>query len=136
MRFAFLTGTVLMAATLHAQSAPSAIFADLPADSAHPASLVEIAVPSHGAQLLGAFYLASGAVPHPTAIIYHGFPGYEQNLDLAQALRRAGYNVLAVQTAEGYASRACRKDVGCHLPQTPRVCRVEANLRMLRSPVW
>jgi dienelactone hydrolase len=53
-------------------------------------------VPSHGAQLLGAFYLASGSRPHPAAIIYHGFPGYEQNLDLAQTLRRAGYNVLAV----------------------------------------
>lgn len=96
MRSAFLAGILLVTATLHAQSAPSAIFADLPADSANPASLVEIAVPSHGAQLLGAFYLASGAGPHPTAIIYHGFPGYEQNLDLAQALRRAGYNVLAI----------------------------------------
>jgi uncharacterized protein len=53
-------------------------------------------VPSHGAQLLGAFYLASGISAHSTAVIYHGFPGYEQNLDLAQALRRAGYNVLAV----------------------------------------
>lgn len=35
----------------------------------------------------------------PEAVSYlflHGFPGYEPNLDLAQALRRAGYNVLAV----------------------------------------
>jgi dienelactone hydrolase len=95
MRSAFLAVTLLIAATLHAQTS-SPISADPPADSANPASLVEIAVPSHGAQLLGAFYLASGAGPHPTAIIYHGFPGYEQNLDLAQALRRAGYNVLAV----------------------------------------
>jgi dienelactone hydrolase len=85
-----------MAAGLGAQIPSSAISADPPADSANPASLVEIAVPSHGAQLLGAFYLASGSAPHPTAIIYHGFPGYEQNLDLAQTLRRAGYNVLAV----------------------------------------
>jgi len=96
MRSALLAGTLLMAAALHAQTASSPISSDPPADSANPASLVEIVVPSHGAQLLGAFYLASGAGPHPTAIIYHGFPGYEQNLDLAQALRRAGYNVLAV----------------------------------------
>jgi uncharacterized protein len=95
MRSAFLAGTLLMAAALNAQTS-SPISVDPPADSANPASLVEIAVPSHGAQLLGAFYLASGAQPHPTAIIYHGFPGYEQNLDLAQVLRRAGYNVLAV----------------------------------------
>ena len=96
MRSAFLAGMLFMTAALHAQSAPSAIFADPPADSSNPASLVEIVVPSHGAQLLGAFYLASGTQSHPTVIIYHGFPGYEQNLDLAQALRRAGYNVLAV----------------------------------------
>src|SRR5271155_4137168 len=58
------------------------------ADSINAASLVEIAAPSHGAQRLAAFYLASGSRPHPTAIIHHGFPGYEQNLDLAQTLRR------------------------------------------------
>lgn len=72
------------------------VSADPPADSANPASLVEIAVPSHGVQLLGALYTAAGASPHPAAIIYHGFPGYEQNLDLAQTLRRAGYDVLVV----------------------------------------
>lgn len=85
-----------MVAALHAQTSSSPISGDPPADSVNPPSLVEIAVPSHGAQLLGAFYLASGSRPHPAAIIYHGFPGYEQNLDLAQTLRRAGYNVLAV----------------------------------------
>ena len=39
-------------------------------------------------------YLASGAEPHPTLLLLHGFPGNEQNLDLAQAARRAGWNVL------------------------------------------
>jgi pimeloyl-ACP methyl ester carboxylesterase len=91
-----LIGALSLTATLYAQAPSSPISVDPPADSASPASLVEIAVPSHGAQLLGAFYLASGSHLHPTAIIYHGFPGYEQNLDLAQTLRRAGYNVLAV----------------------------------------
>ncbi len=52
-------------------------------------------IPSHGTDLLGVLYLAAGAGPHPTAILFHGFPGYEQNLDLAQALRSAGWNVLA-----------------------------------------
>jgi len=51
---------------------------------------------SHGSTLLGVFYLAAGADPHPTAVLLHGFPGYEQNLDLAQALRAHGWNVLAV----------------------------------------
>ena len=53
-------------------------------------------VPSHGEKLLGVFYLAAGADRHPTLILMHGFPGFEQNLDLAQAIRRAGWNVLAV----------------------------------------
>lgn len=46
--------------------------------------------------LLGIFYLAAGPGPHPTAVIFHGFPGYEQNLDIAQALRAHGWNVLAM----------------------------------------
>ncbi len=96
MRSALVAGALLTAAALQAQTSDSAISADPAVDSNNPASLVEIAVPSHGAQLLGALYLAAGSGPHPTAIIYHGFPGYEQNLDLAQTLRRAGYNVLAV----------------------------------------
>jgi uncharacterized protein len=71
----------------------------LPA-SAQPAqpraSMAQMVLPSHGRDLLGIFYLAAGAGPHPTAILFHGFPGYEQNLDIAQALRRAGWNVLAM----------------------------------------
>ena len=53
-------------------------------------------LPSHGSNLLGVFYLAAGAGPHPTAIVFHGFPGFEQNLDIAQALRAHGWNVLAM----------------------------------------
>src|SRR5215469_17858555 len=81
--------------TAHAQI-PSAIAADPAPDKAAPASMVQLSVPSHGQQLLGVFYLAAGAGPHPTAIVMHGFPGYEQNLDIAQSLRRAGWNVMAV----------------------------------------
>lgn len=46
--------------------------------------------------LYGIFYLAAGEGPHPTAIIFHGFPGFEQNLDIAQYLRAHGWNVLAM----------------------------------------
>lgn len=46
--------------------------------------------------LLGVFYFAAGTEPHPTAILLHGFPGFEQNLDLAQTLRARGWNVLAM----------------------------------------
>jgi pimeloyl-ACP methyl ester carboxylesterase len=85
--------------TIHAQSSSAsatAITADPAPDKAAPPSMVQLAVPSHGERLLGVFYLAAGAGPHPTVIIMHGFPGYEQNLDIAQAIRRAGWNVMAV----------------------------------------
>jgi uncharacterized protein len=61
-----------------------------------PAAMQQMVLPSHGSNLLGVFYLATGAGPHPTAIIFHGFPGFEQNLDLAQTLRAHGWNVLAM----------------------------------------
>jgi uncharacterized protein len=81
----------------YAQQTPSALSADPAQDAKYPASIVSLAdLPSHGENLLGVFYLASGAGPHPTVVLMHGFPGYEQNLDLAQAMRRAGWNVLAV----------------------------------------
>ena len=80
---------------LHAQHS-SAIATDPAPDKSAPASMVQLSVPSHGENLLGVFYLAEGPGPHPTAIVMHGFPGYEQNLDIAQTLRRAGWNVMAV----------------------------------------
>jgi uncharacterized protein len=64
--------------------------------SATPAAMQQIVLPSHGTNLLGVFYLAAGQGPHPTAVIFHGFPGYEQNLDIAQTMRAHGWNVLAM----------------------------------------
>lgn len=61
-----------------------------------PASTVQMIIPSHGSMLLGIFYLAAGPQEHPTAIILHGFPGFEQNLDIAQVLRAHGWNVMAM----------------------------------------
>jgi uncharacterized protein len=86
--------SLVAAASVFAQTA--AVSVDPPQDKQSPASMVQLSVPSHGEQLLGVFYLAAGAGPHPTAIVMHGFPGYEQNLDIAQGLRRAGWNVMAV----------------------------------------
>jgi pimeloyl-ACP methyl ester carboxylesterase len=63
-------------------------------DTAYPPSTEELAFQSQGSRLNGFFYLADGKGPHPTVILLHGFPGNERNLDLAQALRRAGMNVL------------------------------------------
>ncbi len=100
MKSILLTG-MLLSALLPVPMQASPLDTDPPPDTANPASMVEITEPSHDVQLLGVLYTAAGARPHatchmPHAIIYHGFPGYAQNLDLAQVLRRAGYNVLAV----------------------------------------
>ncbi|MBI4770011.1 MAG: alpha/beta fold hydrolase [Chloroflexi bacterium] len=49
---------------------------------------------SGGCRLLGGFYRAGGAAPRPTALLLHGVPGVEKNLDIAYALRDAGWNCL------------------------------------------
>jgi predicted alpha/beta-fold hydrolase len=74
---------------------PHAISAD-PAPTKPTTRNVETVIPSHGSKLTGLFLLAGGAEPHGTVLLLHGFPGYEQNMDLAQAIRRDGWNVLAM----------------------------------------
>lgn len=63
-------------------------------DSAHPPRLAEIAFRSGGERLNGLLYVAADAGPHPVVLLLHGNPGNERNLDVAQAIRRAGYTVL------------------------------------------
>lgn len=68
---------------------------DIPAvDEDYPPATVELSFDSDGERLNGHLYQANGPGPHPTAVLLHGYPGNEKNLDLAQALRRAGLNVL------------------------------------------
>ncbi len=51
-------------------------------------------LPSHGSALNAIVYVAPGKGQHPVVVLLHGFPGNEKNLDLAQAIRRAGWDVL------------------------------------------
>lgn len=67
---------------------------DPPIDHAYPASLHTVQIPSHGSLLNGFVYEAAGRGPHPVVLLLHGFPGNEKNLDLAQAIRRAGWDVV------------------------------------------
>ena len=67
---------------------------DPPSDTAHPASLAAFVIPSLEGALNAVMYTAAGVGAHPTLLLLHGFPGNEQNLDLAQVARRAGWNVL------------------------------------------
>jgi pimeloyl-ACP methyl ester carboxylesterase len=74
---------------------PAAIFTDPPRDAAHPARMEVLHVPSGGVALNAIAYVPAGAGPHPTVVLFHGLPGNEKNLDLAQAMRRAGWLVVA-----------------------------------------
>lgn len=94
MRFvAALASAVIFAAPLAAQI-PAAVTTDPPQDKTHPAQLVVLHIPSGGVKINGVAYTAAGAGLHPTFVLLHGLPGNEKNLDLAQAVRRAGWNAI------------------------------------------
>lgn len=84
----------LMIAAPAAAKVPAAIFTDPPHDAANPARMEVLHIPSGGVEINGVAYLAAGPGKHPTLVIAHGWPGNEKNLDLAQAVRRAGWNVV------------------------------------------
>src|SRR3954465_4407445 len=86
-------GALLLPAAAAAQSParmPAAIYTDPREDTAHPASTLAIEIPSHGSMMNGMVYRPSGSGPFPLVVLMHGLPGNEQNMDLAQALRRSG----------------------------------------------
>ena len=75
---------------------------DPPRNSAFPARNRQLVIPSgpvrpdlgRPAEMNALFLLAAGEGPKPTLLLLHGLPGNERNLDLAQAVRRSGWNVL------------------------------------------
>jgi pimeloyl-ACP methyl ester carboxylesterase len=73
---------------------PMAVIADPPRHPSHPAANRQLVIPSKGFGMNALFLLASGPGPKPTMLLLHGLPGNERNMDLAQAVRRAGWNVL------------------------------------------
>lgn len=83
---------------------PAAVYTDPVRDAAHPARMAVVHIPSGGVAINGVAYLAQGAGPHPTLVLFHGLPGNEKNLDLAQAVRRAGWNVLTLNYRGSWGS--------------------------------
>jgi pimeloyl-ACP methyl ester carboxylesterase len=101
----FVAAVFLLGLGTRANAAPpDAVVADPPPDKAHPAAMVYVRIPSHGDLMNGVLYTASGAGPHPALVFFHGFPGNEQNLDLAQAVRRAGFDVLTLHYRGSWSS--------------------------------
>jgi acetyl esterase/lipase len=99
----FLAAFLLISLGAHAAT-PSALASDPPLDKAHPAAMAYVRIPSHGELMNGVLYSAAGAGPHPAVMLFHGFPGNEQNLDLAQAIRRAGFDVLTMHYRGAWGS--------------------------------
>lgn len=96
----FMAAAILVLAPGAAVAQQNAVLLDpttsdpLTIDPDFPPAMKELSFDSHGHTLSGLIYLADGAGPHPAVVLLHGFPGNEKNLDIAQALRRAGWNVL------------------------------------------
>ena len=83
---------------------PRAVVADPARDARHPAANRQVLIPSGGVGMNALFLLAAGDGPKPTLLLLHGLPGNEQNLDLAQAIRRAGWNVLTMHYRGSWGS--------------------------------
>ncbi len=90
----FAAALCLWMAQASAQSIPAAVGSDPAPDAQHPARSAVIHIPSGGVEINGLVYVASGVGAHPTLVLCHGLPGNEKNLDLAQAVRRAGWDVV------------------------------------------
>jgi uncharacterized protein len=89
-----LSANQASARTAEPRPLPAALYSDPVPDKLHPARMEVLHIPSGDVAINGVAYLAAGAGPHPTLVLCHGWPGNEKNLDLAQAVRRAGWNVV------------------------------------------
>jgi pimeloyl-ACP methyl ester carboxylesterase len=104
-----LVAAALLLSPIAAQAAatspvPRAVVADPARDAKHPAANRQVLIPSGGVGMNALFLLAAGEGPKPTLLLLHGLPGNEQNLDLAQAIRRAGWNVLTMHYRGSWGS--------------------------------
>src|SRR5262249_11189419 len=94
IRFTILSAAVSTNAFAQSGNVAPAVYTDPPVDKTHPAQMTVLHIPTHGVRINGLIYQPTGVGPHPTLVICHGLPGNEENLDLAQAVRRAGWNAV------------------------------------------
>jgi pimeloyl-ACP methyl ester carboxylesterase len=81
------------------------------------AGLDGVVFSSAGCKLLGGFYRGAGAGPRPTAVLLHGMPGVEKNLDVAYRLRDLGWNCLYFHPRGSWGSEGAY-DVPGHVDDT------------------
>jgi len=94
MRVAMILALAMISTPASAIPYARAAVADPQRDARFPAHNQQLLIPSHGVGMNALLFEASGKGPHRTVILTHGLPGNERNLDLAQAIRRAGWDVL------------------------------------------
>lgn len=118
---------VLALLLMSAPALANPLFTDPPAAATPRARMEVLHIPSGGVEINGVAYLAAGPGPHPTIVICHGWPGNEKNLDLAQALRRAGWNAITFNYRGAWGSPG-----NFRFGQNPEDAK--AVLAMLRKP--
>lgn len=101
---ALLSASALAHAEPRVPPTPRAVVVDPARDPKTPADMAAFTVPTGGVGVNALMYLASGDQPHPTMLFLHGFPGNETNIDLMQAVRRAGWNVLKINYRGSWGS--------------------------------
>lgn len=127
LKFAGLVlASVLLAGACQTAALP-AMLVDPPHDAQNPARMEVLHIPSGGVEINGVGYLAAGAGTHPTLVIAHGWPGNEKNLDLAQAVRRAGWNAITFNYRGSWGSPGA-----FHFKQVPE--DAAAVIAWLRKP--
>ena len=118
---------VLALLLMSAPALANPLFTDPPATATPRARMEVLHIPSGGVEINSVAYLAAGPGPHPTIVICHGWPGNEKNLDLAQALRRAGWNAITFNYRGAWGSPGAFR-----FGQNPEDAK--AVLAMLRKP--
>lgn len=72
----------------------AALCSDFSASTLPKATMHHLKIKSHGYDVFAVYYQASGPGCHPTVVLLHGLPGFDQNTDIAHSIRRLGWNVI------------------------------------------
>lgn len=95
MKNALCCALLCLVGACAAPLATDPVATDPVADAQSPASAHDVRFDSRGVPLHGRMFVAQGGAPRPTVVIARGLPDLLGNLDVAMALRRAGFNVLS-----------------------------------------
>lgn len=76
-------------------------------------SIACMQIPGKRGMIYATCYLAGRDMPRPAVLLCHGFPGNEQQLDLAQALRRIGFHVMTFHYSGCWGSEGDYSFLSC-----------------------